>query len=292
MSLIDKIKKNSKIKAASVISESDVYHSAEEIVTNVPMINVALSGDLNGGFEPGLLTIAGPSKHFKSGFALILASAFQKKYEDGIILFYDSEFGTPQNYFKTFGVDMDRVVHVPIMNIEELKFDIMNQLESFEESDKVMILVDSIGNLASKKEIDDALDEKSVADMTRAKALKGLFRMVTPYLKIKKIPMVIVNHTYKEMCLGGDTLVQTNNGLKRIKNMEVGDYVLTNKKRYKKVLAKYNPEDLDTTGKEFYELTFEDGRKIQCTDNHKFLMTNGSWKAAKDITEDDEFMEV
>jgi hypothetical protein len=64
-----------------------------------------------------------------------------------------------------------------------------------------MIIIDSIGNLAFKKEVDDALDRKSTADMTRAKQLKSLFRIVVPHLTIKDIPMVVVNHTYKEMAL-------------------------------------------------------------------------------------------
>jgi len=60
-------------------------------------------------------------------------------------------------------------------------------------------VLDSIGNLASKKEVEDALDGKSVADMSRAKQVKSLFRMVTPHLNLKDIPMVVVNHTYKEI---------------------------------------------------------------------------------------------
>ena len=35
--------------------------------------------------------------------------------------------------------------------------------------------------------------------MSRAKQVKSLFRMVTPHLTIKDIPMVVVNHTYKEI---------------------------------------------------------------------------------------------
>jgi hypothetical protein len=87
------------------------------------------------------------------------------------------------------------------MDVEELKFDIMKQLTNIERTDRVMIVIDSIGNLASKKEVEDALNEKSVADMSRAKQLKSLFRMVTPYLTMRDIPMVVVNHTYKEIGL-------------------------------------------------------------------------------------------
>jgi len=165
------------------------------------MINVALSGSVDGGLTPGLTMLAGPSKHFKTGFSLLLASAFLKKYKDGIVLFYDSEFGTPQSYFETFNIPLDSVVHTPITDIEELKFDIMAQMKELTREDRVMIVVDSIGNLASKKEVDDALDGKSVADMSRAKQLKSLFRMITPHLTLKDIPMAVINHTYKEIGL-------------------------------------------------------------------------------------------
>jgi hypothetical protein len=77
----------------------------------------------------------------------------------------------------------------------------MQQINTLDRKDQVMIVIDSIGNLASKKEVDDALDGKSVADMSRAKQLKSLFRMVTPHLTLKDIPMVVINHTYKEIGL-------------------------------------------------------------------------------------------
>ena len=136
---------------------------------------------------------------FKTGFSLLMAKAYMDKYPDSILLFYDSEFGSPQSYFKTFGIDLDRVFHSPIKDIEQLKFDFMQQLNNIEREDKVIIIIDSIGNLASAKEVSDALEGKSVADMTRAKQLKGFFRMVTPNLTIKDIPLIAVNHTYKEI---------------------------------------------------------------------------------------------
>jgi len=199
MSLKEKLIKNSTIDLTASLIDSKIFTKKDMIPTSVPMINVALSGSIDGGITPGLTMLAGPSKHFKSGFSLLLAAAFLKKYKDGIILFYDSEFGTPQSYFETFGIDLNSVVHTPITDIEELKFDIMTQLKNIERGDHVMILIDSIGNLASKKEVEDALNEKSVADMTRAKQLKSLFRMITPHLSLKDIPMVAINHTYMEI---------------------------------------------------------------------------------------------
>ena len=198
---MDKLKKNSKIKTTDILSESKFFTEKDMTPTDVPMINVALSGSVDGGVAPGLTVLAGPSKHFKTSFALLMAGAYLKAHPEAVMLFYDSEFGSPQSYFEQFGIDTDRVLHTPITNVEELKFDMIGQLEELTREDQVIIVIDSIGNMASKKEMDDAINEKSVADMSRAKALKGLFRMATPYLTMKSIPLIAVNHTYKEIGL-------------------------------------------------------------------------------------------
>ena len=213
MSLLDKLKKNTTIKETEVLSKSKFFQKKDMIQTSVPMINVALSGSLEGGLTPGLTVFAGPSKHFKTAFSLLLAKAYLEKYEDAILLFYDSEFGSPQSYFDSFGIDTGRVLHTPITDIEQLKFDIMSQINNVERGDHVLICIDSVGNLASKKEVDDALEGKSVADMTRAKQMKSLFRMVTPHLTIKDIPMVVVNHTYQEIGLFPKQIVSGGTGI-------------------------------------------------------------------------------
>jgi RecA/RadA recombinase len=199
MSVMEKLKKNSQIKETAILMDSKLFADKDVISTPIPIINVALSGRLDGGLTPGLTMWAGPSKHFKTAFSLLMAKSYMDKYKDAVMLFYDSEFGTPISYFDSFNIDKDRVLHTPITDIEQLKFDIMSQLGELNRGDKVIIVIDSIGNLASKKEVDDALDQKSVADMSRAKQIKSLFRMVTPHLTLKDIPMIVVNHTYKEI---------------------------------------------------------------------------------------------
>jgi len=213
MSLMAKLKKNSKIKLTSQMDKSEFFQEKEVVKTDVPMINVALTGSLDGGITSGLTVLAGPSKHFKTSFALKMAAAYLNAKPDAVMVFYDSEFGSPQSYFDTFGIDTSRVLHVPITNVEELKFDLVGQLESMEKEDDVIVVIDSIGNLASKKELEDALDEKSVADMSRAKALKGLFRMTTPYLAMKNIPLLAINHTYKEIGLFPKDVVGGGTGI-------------------------------------------------------------------------------
>lgn len=290
--LMSKLKKNSKIKETETLSESKFFNEKDMVPTKVPMINVALSGQLDGGLTPGLHVLAGPSKHFKTSFALLIASAYMEKYKDAVMLFYDSEFGSPQEYFTSFGIDPDRVLHTPITDVEKLKFDLISQLEALERGEKVIVVIDSIGNLASKKELEDAINEKSVADMSRAKALKGLFRMCTPYLTMKDIPMLAINHVYQEMglfpkaivsggCVVEGTKIQTPDGLKEVQDFNVGEKVIT---QYgdKEVKAVWNPDTLEDGMPECYEIEFEDGNKVTCSDKHKFLIDD-KWVEAKDL---------
>ena len=144
---MDKLKKNSKIKETSILNESIFFSVKDQVATDVPMVNVALSGDPDGGLSSGLTVLAGPSKHFKTSFALLMAAAYLRKHKDAVCLFYDSEFGSPQSYFETFGIDTSRVLHTPIVDVEQLKFDLVGQLDNIERKDNVIIVIDSIGNL-------------------------------------------------------------------------------------------------------------------------------------------------
>jgi RecA/RadA recombinase len=293
LSLREKLIRNSTIDLTASLQDSLVFDKKDSITTKVPMINVALSGTVDGGITPGLTMLAGPSKHFKSGFALLMISAFLKKYPDGVVLFYDSEFGTPKSYFETFNISMNAVIHTPITDIEELKFDIMKQLKELTRDDKVMIVIDSIGNLASKKEVDDALDQKAVADMSRAKQLKSLFRMISPHLTLKNIPLIVVNHVYSEiglypkMIVGGGCVVKgtniiTNNGLVSIENLNVGNLVKT-LDGLKLITHIWNPETLSDGTPECYEIEFEDGYIVTCSNNHKFIIDN-KWITAENLS--------
>ncbi len=121
MSILDKIKKNSSIKDSAILAKSKFFTDKDMIPTAVPAINIALSGKLDGGLTPGLTMWAGPSKHFKTAFSLLMAKSYLDKYPDSALLFYDSEFGTPQSYFDSFGIDTNRVLHTPLTDIEHLR---------------------------------------------------------------------------------------------------------------------------------------------------------------------------
>ena len=211
-SLLEKMQKSGAIKHTSVLSKSTFFNVKESVPTDIPIINLALSGRVDGGLSSGLTFIAGESRNFKSLLGLMLVKAYMKKHEDAVCLFYDSEFGITPEYIESNGIDTSRVIHIPIEHLEQLKFDISKRLDDIERGDKVIIFIDSVGNLASKKEVEDALEEKSVADMSRAKVMKSLWRIVTPHLTTKDIPCIAINHTYQTMELYSKAIMSGGTG--------------------------------------------------------------------------------
>ena len=211
--LMKKMLKSGSIASSSLLSESPFFSERESIKTDLPILNIAFSGNVDGGLIPGLTILAGLSKSFKTLLALYCMKAYFNKYPDSICLFYDTEFGTPPDYLKTMGIDTSRVIHIPVEHVEQLKFDMVKRINEINRGEHVFIMVDSLGNLASKKEIDDAVDEKSVADMSRAKAIRSFLRTVVSNLTAKDLPCVIVNHiynsleTYSKVIIPGGTAV-------------------------------------------------------------------------------------
>ena len=211
--LMNRLIKNSPTKHASILSESEFFMDKDTIPTDLPILNIAFSGKLDGGLVSGLTTIAGESRSFKTSLSLFCVKAYLDKYDDAICVFYDSEGGATPDYLKSNGIDPSRVIHVPIEHIEMLKFDMVKTLKEVDRKDHVIILIDSIGNTASLKELDDAENEKSVAEMQRAKSLKALFRMVTPSLIAKDVPCLCIAHTYKTMEMYAKNIISGGSGI-------------------------------------------------------------------------------
>lgn len=197
--LLERMKKVGSVKHSEILTESTFFMKKDIVHTDLPILNIAFSGEIDGGLTPGLSLFCGISKSFKTLLGLYCLKAYMNKYPDAICLFYDSEFGVTPDYIKANGIDGTRILHIPVEHVEQLKFDIVKRLEEIKRGDKVFIFVDSLGNLASKKEVDDANDEKSVADMSRAKAIRSMLRIITPHLTMKDLPCIIINHVYQTM---------------------------------------------------------------------------------------------
>ena len=297
--LLDRMMKVGSVKSADVMSDSAFFNVRDVVQTDLCALNIALGGNLDGGITPGLTVIAGPSRSFKTCMSLYMVAAYLRKYKDGVCLYYDSEFGSNPDYLRAFGVDPARCIHIPVEHVEQLKFDIVKRLEEIKKGDKVIVFIDSIGNLASKRESDNAMNDNSAADMSRAQAIKSLFRIITPHLTIKDIPAIVVAHVYTSMemfaktivsggCVDGSTQIFMADGtVKQIKDVTVGDEVLNINDEAGEVTNAWDPTTLDDGNPECFEITFEDGSTVICSEEHAFVR-NGEWVSAIDLKQNDD----
>ena len=82
-----------------------------------------------------------------------------------------------------------------------------------DERDKVIIVLDSLSNLSSDKEVKDSLENNQKRDMTRAQDIKKLFRTIVSPLGKLGIPMICTAHVYQTMDLFSRQVVSGGTGI-------------------------------------------------------------------------------
>jgi RecA/RadA recombinase len=194
------LKKAAKDNKVTVLDSSSFFDKDIVFRSKTPLINQMLSGYIDGGVRPGIYLVVGDSRTFKTNFCVDLMGDFLDEDPENIALFFDSEFGA-KKCFEARGIDQSRVIHYALENIEDLKFKMTQALDEIDESSagKVFVFIDSISQIASKKEVENALNENAAADLTRARELNSFFRIITPKLMLKKIPCFAINSYYDSM---------------------------------------------------------------------------------------------
>jgi RecA/RadA recombinase len=181
----------------SSISSIDHY-----IPTGNFNLNACLTGSFFGGYPNNrAVAIAGPSG---TGKTFLLLNAIKQAQDMGyFIVFYDSENAVDKELVEKFGVDPKRFRYEPCNTVQDFRSSVtaltdllIEQKNKGAEIPKILIALDSAGNLATQKEVDDAKSGSDKADMTRAKLLKSTFRILMTKLGICKIPFLFTNHTY------------------------------------------------------------------------------------------------
>lgn len=182
----------------STVSEIDHY-----IPTGNYNLNACLTGSLFGGYPNNrAVALAGPSG---TGKTFLLMNAIKQAQDLGYsIVFYDSENAVDKDLVQKFGIDPKKFRYEPCNTVQEFRSSVTALTDTLIEQKnkgaalpKIMICLDSAGNLATQKEVDDAKSGSDKADMTRAKLLKSTFRILMTKLGICKIPFLFTNHTYQ-----------------------------------------------------------------------------------------------
>ena len=206
MSIFDTLAKEAKNDYAKLVSEGITTGDEQKFIgTGTYILNALLSGIIHGGIPDNRVTaIAGEQATGKTFYAIGIAKHFLDANPEGAVFYFDSEAAATGDLFKNRGLDADRVWHFPVDTIEEFRTQIIRILDNLlkckeEERKPLLIVLDSLGMLASSKELKDALADNQVRDMTKTQSIKSVFRIITSKLGKLKVPMIVTNHTYKTM---------------------------------------------------------------------------------------------
>jgi RecA/RadA recombinase len=184
-------------KLASDIDETETY-----VDTGSYVFNALVSGSIFGGVSGNKITaIAGESSTGKTFFSLAVVKNFLDTHPDGYCLYFDTEAAITKSLIESRGIDTTRLVVVNVVTIEEFRTKALKAVDIYlkspvEDRKPCMFVLDSLGMLSTSKEINDALNEKEVRDMTKSQLIKGAFRMLTLKLGQANVPLIVTNHTY------------------------------------------------------------------------------------------------
>jgi len=200
---------------AKFLSESALSTVSDYVDTGCMVLNAIISGSLYGGVPMGRITgFSGPSAAGKTYIINKILANGQKK---GMIpVIFDTEAAVDASSTVGVGLDNEQVKYVPVQTVEDCR----NQISAFLDGvidtkmrDKFIISIDSLGNLASQKEIDDAEKGKTAMDMgTRAKGLKSMMRLLTFKAAQAGVTILFSNHTYDDPSAMFPTLVKAQSG--------------------------------------------------------------------------------
>ena len=187
----------------SVMEQSTFSDVTEWIDTGNYHLNACVSGSLFGGWPNNRsCSIAGPSG---TGKTFLILNSIREAINMGYnVVFYDSEAAVDKDLMKKFGIDTAKVNYQPVNTVQDFRTSITTITGRMQEVKraggevpKLMIILDSAGNLATAKEIEDARSGSEKSDMTRSKILKSIFRIIMTPLADLKIPFLFTNHTYQ-----------------------------------------------------------------------------------------------
>lgn len=186
---------------ASLLSEENSLSIVNDwIDTGSYALNAIFSGSLYGGVPVGRITgFSGPSGAGKTLIInKIIANAQKKGYFAAI---WDTEAAVDRQSAEGVGIDPKRVKYYPVETVEDCRNQIATFLDKIiaakDPNLKVIIAIDSLGNLASAKELRDVTEGKDAADMgTKAKAMKSMMRALTFKAAKARVPILFTNHIY------------------------------------------------------------------------------------------------
>ena len=215
-SILDNIAKTVPILVEKEIKEKKF------LTTGVYLLDAALSGRLlGGGVATNRITaFAGESGAGKSFICYSITKHAQK--QGYSVIYIDTEQSIDLEDLPKFGIDnsLEKFRLIRSNKVEDVNITLTKLVDELKEQKlagfelpKIMIVLDSLGQMASNKEKEDLLKGDIKQDMTKAKALGSMFRSINTDLGYLDIPLIIANHTYLTLDLFPQEKLRGGNGL-------------------------------------------------------------------------------
>ncbi len=184
-------------KVSDGVEAGDVSNYVD---TGSYILNALVSGDIYGGIPSNKITaLAGETATGKTFFALGMVKQFLADNPSGGVLYFESESALTKDMIESRGIDSNRMIILPVTTIQEFTHQAVKVVENHTEDRPLMMCLDSLGMLSTTKEVGDISEGKETKDMTRAQLVKGAFRVLTLKLGKAGIPLLVTNHTYKQV---------------------------------------------------------------------------------------------
>ena len=173
-----------------------------------------MTGNIHHGFPCGhISTLFGSSQSGKSLVAAMTIINALKNNKIDICYIFDSEGGVLVDTFRKAGVDMTKIMHIPVASVEDcgvkmLKtYDMLVQAHTEYLNDpdnnddiRALCILDSYGALKSEKMITDAVKkDQMVQDMgLTAKLKNNLINVLMMKTVLSNATLLVMNHEYQD----------------------------------------------------------------------------------------------
>ena len=187
---------------ASKVSDGMLGKVNDYIDTGSYILNALLSGSIYRGLPSNKITaFAGESATGKTFFILGIVKQFLIDNPTGGVLYFESESALTPEMIEERKIDSTRFIQLPVATIQDFAQQASRVVDKHIENSEAPLLLclDSLGMLSTAKEVEDITTGANKVDMTKARIVKGTFRVLTLKLAKAGIPLLVTNHTYKQV---------------------------------------------------------------------------------------------
>ena len=167
------------------------------------ILNAALSGSLYGGVPNNKITcFAGESATGKTFFVMGVVKQFLDDHPDAAVFYFDTEAAVTKDMMKSRGIDTSRVIISEPETIQKFRHTALQIIDNYSKTSEknrppMMMVLDSLGQLSTTKEVEDTASGSETKDMTKAAVLKATFRVLNLKLAKINVPLLVTNHVYE-----------------------------------------------------------------------------------------------